>query len=34
MRINETLNLSIYEIDLLKKTIYIPSEITKVKKIG
>lgn len=32
MRINETLNLSIYDIDLLRKTIYIPSEITKGKK--
>lgn len=32
MRINETLNLNIYDIDLLRRTIYIPSEITKGKK--
>lgn len=32
MRINETLNLSIYDVDISRKTIYIPSEITKGKK--
>ncbi len=32
MRINETLNLSVYDIDLLRKMIYIISEITKGKK--
>lgn len=32
MRLGETLNLKIYDIDLLRKTIYIPSEITKGKR--
>lgn len=32
MRINETLNLRIYDVDILRRTILIPSDITKGKK--